>query len=200
MIRLLLEVGEDGRARAWSRSGVNLTSRVGFLPAVFEEAARGSLFDGELVAVSGSEQRPVQDFAMVCRAVLRGESVAAQGLRFVAFDVLKVAGEDLRARRWSHRDHLLVEALPGCALVRRIDSLPATEAAHAKLLALRFEGSVLKRRGSRYRAGPSRRWVKHKARFTTEAVLLAARQDRKAQWHAICDAGHRSVAAIAGPD
>src|SRR4051812_9416512 len=97
--RLLLEVGEDGRARAWSRSGVNLTSRVGSLPAVFEEAARGSLFGGELVAVSGSEQRPVQDFAMVCRAVLRGDRGAAQGLRFVAFDVLKVAGEDLRARR-----------------------------------------------------------------------------------------------------
>ena len=197
--RLLIEVAKDGRARAWSRNGASLTQRIGGLCTVFEDAPAGSVFDGELVAVSGRQQRSTQDFAMVCRAVLRGDQTAAQALRFVAFDVLELAGENLRGLRWSERDGLLAEALPQSSLVRRIESLPATEAAHAGIVALGFEGSVLKRRGSIYRAGRGRAWLKHKARYTTEAVLLDVRRDRDGQWHAICDLGARRMAAVAGP-
>ncbi len=84
------------------------------------------------------------------------------------------------------------------AFIRRIKTLPATEAAHDALLALGFEGSVLKRRGSRYRAGRSKAWVKYKARYSTQAVVLDVRQDRNGHWHAICDASGRRVAAVAG--
>jgi ATP-dependent DNA ligase len=153
--RLLIEVRQDGRPRAWSRQGVNLIARLPGLPHGFEAAAFGSLFDDELVAVGCNEQRPVQDFAMVCRAVLRGDRAAADRLRFVAFDVLELAGENLRHRPWHERDQLLADALPQSPLVRRIDSLAATEQTHQALLALGFEGSVLKRRNSIYRlAGP----------------------------------------------
>jgi bifunctional non-homologous end joining protein LigD len=195
--RLLVEVRQDGRPRAWSRQGVNLTARVGALPDVFEAVAPGSLFDGELVAVGGNKQRPVQDFAMVCHAVLRGDQAAADQLRFVAFDVLELAGENLRHRRWHDRDRLLADALPQSPLVRRIDSLAATETSHDALLALGFEGSVLKRRNSIYRPGRSRGWLKHKARHTAEAVLVSVGQNRKGQWHAICDTDGRKVAAVA---
>ena len=189
-----------GRVRARSRSGVDLTGRVGDLPAVFEEAPHGSLFDGELVAVGGTEERPAQDFGMVCRAVLRGDPAAARRLRFVAFDVLELAGEDLRGRRWSERDRLLGEALPAHPLVRHTDSLEPTQATHAALLALGFEGSVLKRQSSVYRAGRSTRWLKHKARYSTGGVLLAVRQERQRHWHAVCDVGGRRVGCFAGAD
>jgi ATP-dependent DNA ligase len=58
------------------------------------------VFDGELVAIAERDGRPVQDFAMVGRAVLRGDIAAAEHLRFVGFDLLTLAGEDLRGRAW----------------------------------------------------------------------------------------------------
>jgi ATP-dependent DNA ligase len=176
---------------------VNLTAGIGGLGGVFEQAAPGSLFDGELVAIGGSERRAVQDFATVCRAVLCGDQAAADRLRFVAFDVLELAGESLRHRRWHDRDRLLADALPRSPLVRRIDSLAATKATHDALIALGFEGSVLKRRNSIYRPGRSRGWLKHKAHHTAEALLNDVRQDRQGHWHAICDANGEKVAAIA---
>lgn len=75
--------------------------------------------------------------------------------------------------------------------------MAATEASHDALLALGFEGSVLKRRNSIYRPGRSRGWLKHKARHTAEAVLVGVRQNREGRWHAICDADGRKIAAVA---
>jgi ATP-dependent DNA ligase len=68
------------------------------LTAAFAGAPPGSMFDGELVAISGQGGRPVQNFAAVCRAVLRGDASAAEDLRFVGFDLLALEGEDLRGR------------------------------------------------------------------------------------------------------
>ena len=102
--RLLIEVGADSRVRAWSRHGTSLTGRLGELIAAFADTPAGSVFDGELVAVSEREGRPIQDFAMVGRAVLRGDVAAAEYLRFVGFDLLALAGEDLRGRQWRERD------------------------------------------------------------------------------------------------
>jgi bifunctional non-homologous end joining protein LigD len=133
--RLLIEVGADRRMRAWSRHGTNLTGRLGGLTEAFAETPAGSLFDGELVAVSEREGRPVQDFATVGQAVLRGDIAAAESLRFVGFDLLVIAGEDLRGRQWRERDQRLAEALPVCGLVRRIESRSAIPAAHAPPLA-----------------------------------------------------------------
>ncbi len=151
--RLLIEVGADRRMRAWSRHGTSLTGRLGGLMEAFAETPAGSLFDGELVAVSEREGRPVQDFATVGRAVLRGDIAAAESLRFVGFDLLALAGEDLRGRQWRERDRRLAEALPVCGLVRRIESRPALPAAHAAIVELGFEGTVLKRPTSVYRPG-----------------------------------------------
>ena len=110
--RLLIEVGADSRVRAWSRHGTSLTGRLGELIAAFGDTPAGSVFDGELVAVSEREGRPIQDFATVGRAVLRGDVAAATHLRYVGFDLLALAGENLRGRQWRVRDQRLAEALP----------------------------------------------------------------------------------------
>jgi bifunctional non-homologous end joining protein LigD len=102
--RLLTEVDADRRVRAWSRRGTSLTARLGGLTAAFAEALPGSVFDGEVVVVSERDGRPVQDFAAVCRAVLRGDARAAEALRFVGFDVLALDGENLRDRTWTERN------------------------------------------------------------------------------------------------
>ena len=183
--------------RGWSRHGTNLTPRLGSLLAPFADIAPGTTFDGELVAITERDGQPAQDFAAVTRAVFTGRPAATERLRFVAFDVLAVAGEDVRPRPWEERDVRLRETVPVCDRIRLVASQPATAAAHEAIVALDFEGTVLKRLGSAYRPGRHRTWVKQKARFTAHAELHAVRQDRDGRWHALCEADGRRIRALA---
>jgi ATP-dependent DNA ligase len=149
--RLLIEVAVGGRVRAWSRHGTSLTWRLGGLVEAFGEVPGESVFDGELVAVAERDGCPVQDFAAVSRAVIGGSTVAMSRLQFVAFDVLASAGEDLGGLPWRKRDRRLAEVLPASERIRRIQSQPASHAAHAAIVKLGFEGTVLKRPGAMYR-------------------------------------------------
>jgi len=196
--RLLIDVEAHGGVRAWSRHGTDLTARLGSLLAAFTEVAPGTTFDGELVAISERDGKPAQDFAAVTRAVFTGRPAATERLRFVAFDLLAAAGDDVRARPWEERDARLRETLPVCDRIRLVDSQPATVAAHEAIVALGFEGTVLKRSGSAYRPGRHRAWIKRKARFTAPAALDSVRQDRDGCWHAICELDGRRVHALAG--
>jgi ATP-dependent DNA ligase len=73
-------------------------------------------------------------------------------LRFVAFDLLAVAGDDVRACSWEERDARLRETLLFCERIRAAASQPATLAAHDAIVGLGFEGAVLKRLGSAHRS------------------------------------------------
>jgi ATP-dependent DNA ligase len=79
------------------------SARLASLLALIEGVAPETTFDGELVALSRRDGRPTQDFSAVTRAVLSGERAGSDGLQFVAFDALRVAGEDLRLRTWGCR-------------------------------------------------------------------------------------------------
>ena len=197
--RLLIEVAQRSRPQAWSRHGTSLTSRLADLLEPFAELPGSSVFDGELVVVAARDGRPVQDFAAGGRAVVGGRTAALSRLHFVGFDVLALAGEDLRDRPWRERDQRLAEVLPVCDTIRPIKSLSASPAAHAAIVELGFEGTLMKRPGSIYRSGRHAAWVKHKARHTAQGVLIAVRQDRDGQWRAVCDIEGRRAVAIAGP-
>jgi bifunctional non-homologous end joining protein LigD len=197
--RLLLHVGADGEVRGWSRHGTDLTHRLGSLIAPFTDVRPGTTFDGELVAVSERDGKPAQDFAAVTRAVFTGHTDATQRLRFVAFDVLVAAGQDVRPCAWEERNARLCETLPVCDRIRLVASQPPTLAAHEAIVGLGFEGTVLKRIGSAYRPGRHRTWIKKKARFTARAELRSVHQDRAGHWHALCELDGRHVHAVAGP-
>jgi ATP-dependent DNA ligase len=196
--RLLVDVERGGRIRAWSRHGTSLTPRLGPLLECFAAAPLDTVFDGELVAVSESGGRVMQDFAAVTRAVFTGNADAAGRLRFVGFDVLRVGGVDLRARRWRERDERLRDALPICDRVRAISAQPASREAHEAIVRLGFEGTVLKRRNSTYRAGRHAAWVKQKARHLAVGMVLDVRQGRDLEWHAVCEVEGRRVTVLAG--
>ena len=196
--RLLVDVDAGGCVRGWSRHGTNLTPRLGSLLAPFEAVAPGTTFDGELVVIGQRDGQPTEDFAAVTRAVFTAERAATDRLSYVAFDVLRVADEDLQPRPWRERDERLRDALPANDRIRAIAAQPATPAAHDAIVALGFEGTVLKRPSSTYRAGRHNSWVKHKARLTSNAEVLSVAQDRNGQWHAVCDVGDRRVRALAG--
>ena len=195
--RVLVEIGTDGRVRAWSRHGTNLTGRVGDLLGAFADVRAGTVFDGELVALTERDGRPAQNFAAVCRAVLNGDGQAAGLLHYVAFDLQCRDGTDLRGEPWRVRHGHLGDVLPTGSRVRQVGSVPATWASHAAMIELGFEGSVLKRPGSSYRAGRHRSWRKLKARHVAHGVLEAVRVAHDGQVYAVCEVDGRRVAAVA---
>jgi bifunctional non-homologous end joining protein LigD len=83
----------------------------------------------------------------------------------VAFDLLRLDGDDLRQRPLEARR----EALARLIAKRRSDGIVFSEAlvdegavVFAKACELGLEGIVSKREGSFYRSGPSRNWLKTK--------------------------------------
>jgi ATP-dependent DNA ligase len=167
------------------------------LLGAFADVTSGTTFDGELVVVTERHGKPAQDFGAVTRAVFTGQPAATERLRFVAFDLLAVDGEDVRAGPWEDRDARLRETLPVCERVRLAESQPATLGAHEAIVALGFEGTVLKRVGSAYPPGRHRAWIKHKARFTARAELRSVHQDREGSWLAVCELDGHRVHALA---
>ena len=197
--RLLVEIGDHARIRAWSRRGTSLGDRLGSLLAPLAEAPRGTVFDAELVALSCQDGRAVQDFAAVCRATLRGDVAAARKLHVVAFDLLEIAGDDLRSLPWGERTKLLQETFPVGDRLRIVQSSPASRAGHDRLVELGFEGSVLKRPGSMYRPGRQTTWRKYKASHRATARLRAIRSGRDGHTYAICELDGRQVTTLGSP-
>ena len=146
--RLLVDVDAGGCVRGWSRHATNLSPRLGTLLVPFNTMAPGTTFDGELVAIGERDGHPTEDFAAVTRAVFTGNPAATDRLSYIAFDILRAASEDLRPRPWHERDERLRDALPATNRIRMIASQPATHAAHDAIIALGFEGTVLKRPNS----------------------------------------------------
>ena len=197
--RLLVAIDYHGRIRAWSRRGTSLADRLDSLLAPLAATPRGTVFDAELVSLSSLDGRPVQDFAAVCRATLQADSAAATKLHLVAFDLLELAGEDLRALPWVKRTPLLRETFPADDRLRLVQTLPASRAAHDQLVALGFEGSVLKRPGSAYRPGRQTTWRKYKASHRATATLRDVRLGRDGHTYAISDLDGRRVTTLGSP-
>ncbi len=197
--RLLVAIDPDGRTRAWSRRGTSLGDRLGSLLDRLSDAPRGSVFDAELVALSSRDGGVVQDFAAVCRAALQADAAAAEQLHLVAFDLLELAGDDLRSLPWVKRTGLLRDAFPVGDRLRLVQTRPASRAAHAELVALGFEGSVLKRPGSAYRPGRQTTWRKYKASHRATAILRSLRQGRDGNTYAISELDGRRVTTLASP-
>jgi ATP-dependent DNA ligase len=197
--RLLVAIDKRGRMRAWSRRGATLGDRLGSLLEPLADVPRGTVFDAELVALSSRDGRVVQDFAAVCRVTLQGDAAAATKLHLVAFDLLELAGEDLRPLPWVKRTKLIRESFPTGGRLRLVQTQPASRTAHDQLVALGFEGSVLKRPGSTYRPGRQTTWREYKASHRATATLCAVRRGRDGDTYAICELGGRRVTTFGSP-
>jgi ATP-dependent DNA ligase len=197
--RLLVAIDNHRRVRAWSRSGASLGDRLACLVGPLVEAPRGSVFDGELVALSSRDGRVVQDFAAVCKATLQGNVAAARKLNLVAFDLLELAGEDLHTLPWIRRTELLRETFPAGDRLRLVQTQAASRAAHDRFVALGFEGSVLKQPGSTYRPGRQTSWRKYKASHRATATLRAVRRGHDGQTYAVSELDGRRVTTLGSP-
>ena len=110
-----------------------------------------------------------------------GGRVAELDLRLVCFDCLEDGGQRLDEQPWRARrarlEALVHGAPPSACLTPVCEFDPAV---HVHLVGLGFEGSVLKRAGSRYRRGQrSRSWLKRKQRRHADVLVRFAGRDRR---------------------
>jgi ATP-dependent DNA ligase len=197
--RLLVAIDNHGRICSWSRRGTSLGDRLGSLLEPLSEAPPGTVFDAELVALSSRDGRAVQDLAAVCRATLHADAAAARKLHLVAFDLLELAGDDLRPLPWIRRTELLRETFPAGDRLRLVQTQLASRTARHQLVALGFEGSVLKQPGSTYRPGRQTTWRKYKASHRATATLRDVQLGRDGHTYAISDLDGRRVTTLASP-
>ncbi len=185
--RLLVETRSEGRLCAWSRHGTSLTDPLRELLAPLAAREPGWVFDGELIALDDRAGHPIQDFAAVGRAVFGRDRTARARLHYVAFDLLAAGNHgDIRDQSWLRRTALLGEHFPADHRLRVISALPATAETHARLIAMGFEGTVLKRQTARYRPGQTRSWRKLKARHHLAATVTGVHEDREGRIWARC--------------
>ena len=144
-----------GRAKVWSRRGADFTDRF----ATIAEAVRGldverALIDGEAVVLREDGR---SDFAALMTK--RGRFMAS----LIAFDLLRLEGDDWRERPIEKRREALARLIVGVEGVLFSEALAAEGPVVFKSACeLGLEGIVSKRAGSLYKSGPSRNWLKTK--------------------------------------
>jgi len=153
--------------------------------ATFPEIARAVahlpcddfVIDGEIVAL---DERGVASFELLQKRLgqtdalsVRRSAVTVPVVMF-AFDLLAVAGHDLRALPLSLRKELLAILVPPVGVVRFADHVDREgEALFEEVNRMGLEGIVAKRAMSSYRSGErSRDWLKIKALRTADVAIV----------------------------
>lgn len=169
---------EDGRSRAVSRNGKDITSSFPELHSFGESlAAHQVLFDGELIVLS-ADGKP--SFARLqhrinATSAPRVQQVATfHPVSLVIFDILHLDGSSMLELDYDRRRALLEEMHiedPGWVITPSFTTEPGQRVFDAAV-ELGMEGVVAKRRSSSYRPGRrSGEWIKVKHLLHREAVI-----------------------------
>ena len=170
-LRCLAGIGPDG-ARLFGRRLQPYTARFAELAADLPGQMRGAsvLLDGEVVALDPQGRPCFND-------VLRRSAGRPGGspIVLVAFDLLRLAGDDLRDRPLQQRWHMLAATVrPGGRLHVAASGQTDGQALLQAVTRVGLEGVVAKRLSSPYRAGHRPDWRKVKPRRHTKALVAGA--------------------------
>jgi ATP-dependent DNA ligase len=151
----ILASKQGERVQLWTRHGAAFKDRFSRIAeAVHGLGADEALIDGEAVLLRDGGG---SDFGALMTK--RGGAQAS----LVAFDLLRREGEDLRLRPIEARREALKRLVVGIDGILFSEALAAEGAVvFAKACELGLEGIVSKRKGSFYRSGKSRSWLKAK--------------------------------------
>ena len=171
----LVIVRRRSSTRLWSKQGRDLTDRFpDIAAAALAQVPPDTVVDGEVVVWNGERL----DFGLLQKrmvtAVSRiGPLVAAHPASYVAFDLLALAGSDLRARplrrRRAELERLAGPWAPPLQLSPATADRAEAEQWFADFRAAGVEGLVAKGAASRYAPG-RREWLKVKSWETTEVI------------------------------
>jgi DNA ligase 1 len=199
-----VQVHRDGdEVRVFTRSLRDVTPAMPEIAAAVRALpARRLVLDGEALAFDAAgAPRPFQE--SMRRIGRKGDDAAtSRALPLVAvfFDALHLEGEDLVARPARERFAALATAVPAEAIVPRIVTASADEAAAFLADAVRrgHEGVMAKALDAPYEAGQrGRSWLKVKPAHTLDLVVLAAEwgHGRRKGWLSNLHLGARDPAA-----
>jgi DNA ligase-1 len=174
-----------GQASLWSRGEERLDGRFPEIEQAAASLAGDGVLDGELLAWDVQTAKPLPFTALQKRIgkLKPGPALLASApVRFMAYDLIERAGNDLREHplreRRAQLQALLAGATPALMLSPALvaDSWQALAAARAQSRERQTEGLMLKRLDSPYRVGRKRGdWWKWKVDpHTIDAVLLYA--------------------------
>ncbi|HET9448015.1 MAG TPA: ATP-dependent DNA ligase [Steroidobacteraceae bacterium] len=171
----------------WSRGEELITER---FPEVVQRALRlptDTVIDGEILAWRDGQVQSFADLQQrIGRKTLSARIVSGAPVRFLAYDLLELGGEDLRARPLRERRALLEQLLVDCAdtfeaspLLRDHD-WSELQTLRETSRERRVEGMMLKHSESPYVAGRQRgTWWKWKVDpYTFDGVLIYAEPGR----------------------
>ncbi|HEX4884743.1 MAG TPA: DNA ligase D [Casimicrobiaceae bacterium] len=166
--RLLARI-EDGTVRLFTRNGLDWSGR---FPTIAAALARlpvdHAWIDGEAIAL---DEHGRSSFGKLQKSLERG---APDALRYAAFDLLFVDGEDLRARPLDERQARLAQVLgakPPAGVVLSQTLRGDADALLAEACRLKLEGLIAKRADAAYQSRRSRDWLKLKCRPRDEFVI-----------------------------
>jgi bifunctional non-homologous end joining protein LigD len=167
-VRTLIVREHGGAPRLRARSGRDVTAQFPELAAAASHLPCDDfVIDGELIALDerggGSFER-LQGRLGLTNPWDVERATATVPVQVFAFDLLAVAGHDLRALPLTARKALLAHLVPARGVIRYADHIEeAGEAFYAAASAHQVEGIVAKRADSPYRSGQrSRDWLKIK--------------------------------------
>lgn len=156
-----------GRSRLFSRNGRDFTERFPTVARALEKLPDETLMDGEIVAFDRNGRASFNQ--------LQNHARTANNILFYAFDLLVLAGEDVRRLLLEERrDMLRRQLMPMLGdLIRYSETfdVPAAEFVET-VRAQGLEGVVAKRRASSYRSGDrSGDWLKLRLNQGQEFVI-----------------------------
>jgi bifunctional non-homologous end joining protein LigD len=153
----------DGDLALWSRNELDLAGRFPQIAKALGKIKGEMVLDGEIVAL---DEHGVPRFQLL-------QGGAHQEKMFV-FDILWLAGKDLRRLPYEERRALLAKALKrppaGIEVAQQVEEAP--EKALERAAAEGWEGLIAKRRGSLYESRRSKEWLKIKAIKGQEMVII----------------------------
>ncbi|MBM0204064.1 hypothetical protein JNW90_13790 [Micromonospora sp. STR1s_5] len=147
---------DGGRARVWSRNGLNWTKAFPSIIESLNQIGRDIVLDGEAVCQNPDGS---SDFH-----ALAGEDGCKRAVLW-AFDLLMLDGVDLRAEPVEARREKLETLLRAASVTGIAFSEHSTGDGQKMFEAacrMNLEGIVAKRLGTRYTSGRSRHWLKIK--------------------------------------
>jgi bifunctional non-homologous end joining protein LigD len=160
-IRLMVHMTENGVRAYGGRNGREHTGNQPKQEHVLAQMPVDTIVDGELVHGAGK------------RLDYEGE----QGeLMFVVFDVLRLAGVDVRSRPQAERRQLLeklAEVVFDGVHVQMTPQLPCRQEVYENLVEMGWEGAIAKAQDGTYRPGKrSREMLKLKPQWSSEATVI----------------------------
>jgi bifunctional non-homologous end joining protein LigD len=172
--RLMAEIN-DGSASLYSRNLVDLSSKYPSICGVLRGIGQFAVIDGELVALDAKGRSRFQ--------LLQNAEREKVTLRYCAFDLLYLDGEDLRDRPLMERKEMLERILPKDKLLHYSTHVWDNGIAAFKRAAQAGEeGIMAKLATGRYYSGQrTREWLKVKASQGQEVVIVGFTAPRRSR-------------------